>query len=72
METRENISQILYEQNQEFRSLFEEHRTLETRLTELSSRLYLSDQEQVEEVTLKKKKLALKDRMQELMRQHQS
>ena len=65
------ISQILYEQNQEFRSLFEEHRTLENRLSELSSRLYLSDQEQVEEVTLKKKKLALKDRMQELMRKHQ-
>lgn len=70
METRD-ISQILYEQNQEFRSLFEEHRTLESRLSELSSRLYLSDQEQVEEVTLKKKKLALKDRMQELMRKHQ-
>lgn len=65
------ISQILYEQNQEFRSLFEEHRTLENRLSELSSRLYLSDQEQVEEVTLKKKKLALKDRMQELMRKYQ-
>lgn len=70
MENRD-ISQILYEQNQEFRSLFEEHRTLEHRLSELSSRLYLSDQEQVEEVTLKKKKLALKDRMQELMRKHQ-
>jgi uncharacterized protein YdcH (DUF465 family) len=70
MENRD-ISQILYEQNQEFRSLFEEHRTLENRLSELSSRLYLSDQEQVEEVTLKKKKLALKDRMQELMRKHQ-
>lgn len=70
MENRD-ISQILYEQNQEFRSLFEEHRTLENRLSELSSRLYLSDKEQVEEVTLKKKKLALKDRMQELMRKHQ-
>ena len=70
MENRD-ISQVLYEQNQEFRSLFEEHRTLENRLSELSSRLYLSDQEQVEEVTLKKKKLALKDRMQELMRKHQ-
>jgi uncharacterized protein len=69
MENRD-ISQTLYEQNQEYRSLFEEHRSLETRLTELNSRIYLSDREQIEEVTLKKKKLALKDRMQELVRKH--
>lgn len=66
-----DISQ-LYEQDQEFRSLYDEHRSLETRLTELSSRLYLSDSEQVEEVTLKKKKLALKDRMQQMLKQHHS
>jgi uncharacterized protein len=69
METRD-ISQMLYEQNSEYRSLSEQHRSLEHRLEELSSRLYLSDTEKVEEVTLKKKKLALKDRMQELMKQH--
>ena len=69
MENRD-ISQILYDKNPEYRSLFEEHRTLDSRLSELSARLYLSDQEQVEEVTLKKKKLALKDRMQEMVRKH--
>jgi len=69
MENRD-ISQTLYEQNPEYRSLLEEHRSLETRLTELTSRIYLSDREQIEEVTLKKKKLALKDRMQELVRKH--
>ena len=68
MENRD-ISQVLYEQDKEYRSLFEEHRTLESRLTELSARLYLSDQEQVEEVTLKKKKLAIKDQMYSLMLQ---
>jgi len=67
MENRD-ISQILYEQNQEYRSLFDEHRSLEGRLIELSSHRYLSDTEQMEEVTLKKKKLALKDKMQELLR----
>jgi uncharacterized protein YdcH (DUF465 family) len=70
METRD-VSQILYEQSSEYRSLMEQHRSLEDRLQELSSRLYLSDNEKVEEVTLKKKKLALKDRMQELQKQHQ-
>ena len=74
MENMENrdISQILYEQNQEYRSLFDEHRSLESRLNELSSHRYLSDSEQMEEVTLKKKKLALKDKMQELLRRHHS
>jgi uncharacterized protein len=71
METRD-ISQILYEQNQEYRSLLDEHRSLESRLIELSSHRYLSDNEQMEEVTLKKKKLALKDKMQELLRTFKS
>ena len=69
MEARD-ISEILMERSPEYRTLLEQHRTLESRLEELSSRLYLSDTEKVEEVTLKKKKLALKDRMQELVKQH--
>jgi uncharacterized protein len=71
MENRD-ISQILYEQNQEYRTLYDEHRSLEGRLIELSSHRYLSDNEQIEEVTLKKKKLALKDKMQELLRRFNS
>lgn len=67
MESRD-ISQILYEQNSEYKTLTDQHRSLEIRLQELSSRLYLSDSEKLEEITLKKKKLALKDRMQELIK----
>ena len=69
MENRD-ISQMLLEQNPEYRSLLEQHRSLEDRLKDLSSRLYLTDTEKVEEITLKKKKLVLKDRMQELLKQH--
>ena len=69
METRD-ISEILYEQDSEYRNLSDQHRSLESRLQELSSHLYLSDSEKLEEVTLKKKKLILKDRMQELMKRH--
>lgn len=65
-----DISQILYDQNPEYRTLFDQHRSLETRLQDLSSRLYLSDSEKLEEVELKKKKLALKDRMQQMMKTH--
>ena len=69
MESRE-ISEILYKENSEYRNLSDQHRSLETRLQELSSHLYLSDSEKLEEITLKKKKLILKDRMQELMKRH--
>jgi len=69
METRD-ISEILYEQDSEYRNLLDQHRSLEIRLQELSSHLYLSDSEKLEEITLKKKKLALKDKMQELMKKH--
>jgi uncharacterized protein YdcH (DUF465 family) len=65
-----DISQVLKEENPEYRSLYEEHQSLENRLKELSSHLYLSDSEKVEEVTLKKKKLALKDRMQQMQKRH--
>jgi uncharacterized protein YdcH (DUF465 family) len=71
MESHE-ISEILYRENSEYRNLSDQHRSLETRLQELSSHLYLSDSEKLEEITLKKKKLILKDRMQELMKKHGS
>jgi hypothetical protein len=67
-----DISLSLYEQDPEYRSLSDQHKSLESRLQELSSRLYLSDSEKVEEVDLKKKKLALKDRMQQLVKSHRS
>lgn len=69
MESR-NISQLLLEENVEYKNLYEQHRSLEDRLQDLSTRLYLSDSEKMEEITLKKKKLALKDRMQELLNQY--
>jgi hypothetical protein len=46
-----------------------EHGRYEERLSELSALTYPSDEEQLEEVTLKKKKLALKDQMYSLMLQ---
>jgi hypothetical protein len=51
--------------------LVREHGRYEERLSELSSLAYPSDEEQLEEVTLKKKKLAIKDQMYTLMLQHE-
>jgi uncharacterized protein YdcH (DUF465 family) len=52
----------------EFDTLAVQHHQLEDRLHELAAKHYLSEPEQVEEVTLKKKKLQLKDRMEDIMR----
>jgi uncharacterized protein YdcH (DUF465 family) len=55
----------------EFRELAREHGKYEERLHELSSLQFPSDEEQLEEVTLKKKKLAVKDQMHAIMLRHQ-
>lgn len=54
--------------NDEYRQLEAQHHQYESRLGELADKAVLSDEEQVEEITLKKKKLQLKDRMQEIAR----
>ncbi len=54
--------------DEEYRQLEQQHHEYESRLGELADKAVLSDEEQVEESTLKKKKLQLKDRMQELSR----
>ena len=56
----------------EFRELAREHGRYEQRLSELSALQFPNDEEQLEEVTLKKKKLAVKDQMHEIMLKHQN
>ena len=53
----------------ELKHLAAQHHDLDDRLSKLSSRHYLSEPEQLEEVTLKKRKLQLKDRMESIRRQ---
>lgn len=67
----ESVKAELMTNNPEFRELAREHGRYEARLSELSSLSYPSDEEQIEEVTLKKKKLAIKDQMYSLMLQHE-
>jgi len=54
--------------DEEFNLLAAEHHELDDRLHQLNAKHYLSPPEQLEEVTLKKRKLALKDRMEDLRR----
>lgn len=69
--TTDRVKEELLLQDAEFRELAKEHGKYEERLSELSSLAYPSDEEQLEEVTLKKKKLAIKDQMYSRMLQYQ-
>ena len=69
MTKADSLKEELIASNPEFRELAREHGRYEERLSELSALAYPSDEEQLEEVTLKKKKLALKDQMYTLMLQ---
>ncbi len=60
----------LLQTDEEFNHLAAQHHQLEDRLHQLTAKHYLSEPEQVEESTLKKRKLALKDRMETILRQH--
>jgi uncharacterized protein len=66
----EEMKKQLLASNDEFRQLATQHHLLDERIHNLAHRQYLSEPEQLEEVTLKKKKLQLKDQMETILRQH--
>ncbi len=65
------LKERLLKESEEFRRLVEEHRRCEERLEVLKTKGALSEEEQLEERQLKKKKLALKDKMYVLMQERQ-
>jgi len=67
----DSLKEELMTSDPEFRELAREHGRYEARLSELSSLAYPSDEEQLEEITLKKKKLAIKDQMHSILLQFQ-
>ena len=64
----QDFKEVLLQTDEEFHQLAAKHHELEDRLHELTAKPYLSEPEQLEEVTLKKRKLQLKDRMEDIMR----
>ncbi len=66
---QEQFKAHLMETNAEFRQLAATHCDYAKRLDELESQPHLTDQEQLEEVRLKKLKLRLKDQMEAIMSQ---
>ncbi len=63
MGTVDTDSKAILERDEDYRRLAEKHRRCEARLQELQTRHYLSEEEQIEELRIKKEKLAIKDRM---------
>ena len=66
------LKELLLQTDEEFHDLAVKHHELEDRLNELASKSYLSEPEQLEAVTLKKRKLQLKDRMEDILRRRQA
>jgi uncharacterized protein YdcH (DUF465 family) len=68
----EDLKHLLIETNPEYRELASKHHSLDDRLHELESKHYLSDAEQFEEISLKKRKLQCKDRMETILRTYRT
>jgi uncharacterized protein YdcH (DUF465 family) len=70
MPDRDALREELLSSDQEFRRLFEEHQDCERRLEALRQKTMLSQEEELELKQIKVHKLALKDRMEVLLRSH--
>jgi uncharacterized protein YdcH (DUF465 family) len=65
--TADSVKEQLMKENSSFRELVSKHKKYEDRLTQLSGLHYPSEEEQEEEVKLKRKKLAIKDEIYEMI-----
>lgn len=66
----QDLKAQLLQTDEEFQQLAVRHHELEDRLHQLTAKHYLSAPEQVEEINLKKRKLQLKDRMEDILRRY--
>lgn len=67
MSTSDVVRDELIKSNPTFRDLVHQHQNYEQRLIELAHLTYPNDDEQIEETTLKKKKLLIKDEIYAIM-----
>ncbi len=71
LSTPDRVRDELLKSNPTFRDLVHQHSNYEERLSELAHLSYPSDDEQLEESTLKKKKLLVKDEIYAIMNDYQ-
>lgn len=66
----EELKRELLQSDEEYRQLATQHQDLDEKVHSLTARHYLSEPEQLEEAQLKKRKLHLKDQMENILRRH--
>jgi uncharacterized protein YdcH (DUF465 family) len=64
------LRQQLLAGNEEFRRLAAEHQSYDDQLEQLNRRHHLTDAERIQEITLKKRKLMLKDQMYSIVQKY--
>lgn len=69
--TTDELRQSLLAHDPQFRRLAEEHSKCETELEQIHNELYLNSEDLIQEITLKKLKLRLKDEMELMVARHQ-
>jgi uncharacterized protein YdcH (DUF465 family) len=67
MKKDEEVMQQLLDENEEFRQLKEEHNWFHRKVEDLDKKSFLTPTERLQREELKKKKLALKDKMEGIM-----
>ena len=72
MSHHDDLKAELIKTDDEFRHLHEEHQQCEQRLSEINQKTLLSEDDEIEEKKIKLHKLALKDKMEHMLRMHQS
>ena len=68
----DELKRQLLQTDEEYLQLATQHHDLDVKLHTLAARHYLSEPEQLEEVTLKKRKLQLKDQMENIVRRRRT
>lgn len=69
MEEKE-LKKIMLKESDEFRKAYQKHQQYEKKLEDFKKKGFLSEEDKLKEKELKKKKLALKDKMYYLMTEH--
>jgi uncharacterized protein len=65
------LKEILIKESGAFRKAFEDHRTCELELEKLRLKTHVTEADALAEREIKKRKLVLKDRMYQLMLEHE-
>jgi len=68
----DGVKEALLQSSEDFRQLVSEHQALDHEIRHLSSLSFLTDEQQYKEASLKKRKLALKDQIEAILREQRN